>query len=60
VAKLEDAEASEAVTDIYIDRINDLDRLVERQERLFRSGVWLAFAFVALAVLAFLLQALIG
>lgn len=60
VAKLEDAEASEAVTDIYIDRINDLDRLVERQERLFRAGAWLGFGFVALAVLAFLLQALIG
>lgn len=58
-AKLEDAEASEAMADIYIDRINDLDRMVERQEHHFRSGAWLGFAFAALALLSFLLQALI-
>jgi hypothetical protein len=59
-AKLEDAEASEAMADIYIDRINDLDRMVERQERHFRSGTWLGFGYAILAILAFLLQALIG
>lgn len=59
-AKLEDSEASEAMADIYIDRINDLDRMVERQERHFRSGAWLSFAYVALAAIALLLQAIIG
>jgi hypothetical protein len=57
-AKLEDSEASEAMADIYIDRINDLDRMVERQERHFRSGAWLGLGFALLALLAFLLQAL--
>lgn len=59
-AKLADREASEAMADIYIDRINDLDRMVERQERHFRTGTWLGFGYAALAILAFLLQALIG
>lgn len=59
-AKLEDAEASRAMTDIYIDRINDLDRMVERQERHFRSGAWLSFAFAAMALLSFLLRAVLG
>lgn len=59
-AKLEDAEASRAMADIYIDRINDLDRMVERQERHFRSGAWLSFAFSAMALLSFLLRALLG
>jgi len=59
-AKLQDSEASEAMADIYIDRINDLDRMVERQERHFRSGTWLGFGYAALALTAFLLQALIG
>jgi hypothetical protein len=48
------------MADIYIDRINDLDRMVERQERHFRSGAWLGFAFAALALLSFLLRALLG
>lgn len=60
VAKLEDAEASRAMADIYIDRINDLDRMVERQERHFRSGAWLGFAFASMALLAFLLRALLA
>jgi hypothetical protein len=59
-AKLEDAEASSAMADIYIDRINDLDRMVERQERHFRSGAWLGFAFASMALLSFLLRALLG
>jgi hypothetical protein len=59
-AQEEDAEASGAMADIYIDRINDLDRMVERQESHFRSGIWLGFGYTALALLAFLLQALIG
>jgi hypothetical protein len=59
-AKLPDSEASEAMADIYIDRINDLDRMVERQERHFRSGAWLSFAYVAMALIVILLQALIG
>ena len=59
-AKLDDAEASGAMADIYIDRINDLDRMVERQERHFRSGAWLGFAYAALALVAFLLRALLG
>ena len=46
-AKLEDMEASEAMADIYIDRINDIDRMVERQERHFRSGIWLDFVYGA-------------
>lgn len=59
-AKLEDSEASEAMADIYIDRINDLDRMVERQERHFRSCAWLSFSFALLASMALLLEALIG
>jgi hypothetical protein len=58
-AMLADQEASGAMADIYIDRINDLDRMVERQERHFRAGTWLAFGFAALALLALLLQTLI-
>lgn len=59
-ARLEDMQASETMADVYIDRINDLDRMVERQERHFRSGIWLGFGYTALALLAFMLQALIG
>ena len=59
-AKLEDNEASEAMADIYIDRINDLDRMVERQEHHYRTGIWLEFAFAGLALLAFLIQSLVG
>lgn len=59
-AKLADSEASEAMADIYIDRINDLDRMVERQEGHFRSGAWLAFAFASLALVVLLMQAIIG
>jgi hypothetical protein len=58
-ATLEDQQASGAMADIYIDRINDLDRMVERQERHFRAGIWLGFGFAALALLAFLLQVLL-
>ncbi len=59
-AKLPDAEASEAMGDIYIDRINDLDRMVERQERHYRTGIWMEYAFVGIAVIALLLRGLMG
>ena len=59
-AKLADNEASEAMADIYIDRINDLDRMVEQQERHYRTGIWLQYAFVAIAVIAILLKALLS
>jgi hypothetical protein len=58
-AMLPDQEASGAMADIYIDRINDLDRMVEKQERHFRAGTWLSFGFAALALLALLLQIII-
>jgi hypothetical protein len=59
-AKLDESGASEAMADIYIDRVNDLDHLVDSQERHFRTGSWLEFGYAMLAVLAMLLQGVIG
>ena len=58
-AKLDDSGASEAMADIYIDRVNDLDHLVEAQERHYRTCCWLEFGYAILAVLSFVLQGLV-
>lgn len=55
-AELNDAQAATATADIYIDRINDLDRMVERQEGNSRSGSWLMYAFMVLAVVSVILM----
>lgn len=58
-ARQEDAQASEAMANLYIDRINDLDHLLVTQQHHFRSGTWLMFAYATVAVLAFVLQGVI-
>ena len=55
-AEMPDAQASTATADIYIDRINDLDRMVERQEGNSRSGSWLMYAFTVLAAVSMILM----
>lgn len=55
-AELPDAAGATATADIYIDRINDLDRMVERQEGNSRSGSWLMYAFMVLAVVSIILM----
>lgn len=58
-ARQEDLQASEAMANLYIDRINDLDHLLVTQQHHFRSGTWLMFAYATVAVLAFVLQGVI-
>lgn len=58
-ARQEDAQASEAMANLYIDRINDLDHLLVIQQHHFRSGTWLMFAYATVAVLAFVLQGIL-
>jgi hypothetical protein len=55
-ARQDDSQASEAMANHYIDRINDLDHLLVTQQHHFRSGTWLMFAYGTVAVLSFVLQ----
>ncbi len=55
-AELSDPAAATATADIYIDRINDLDRMVERQEGNARSGSWLMYSFMLLATISVILM----
>ncbi len=58
-ARQEDAQASEAMANLYIDRVNDLDHLLVVQQHHFRSGTWLMFAYATVAVIAFVLQGVV-
>lgn len=58
-ARQDDSQASESMSNLYIDRINDLDHLLTVQQHHFRSGTWLMFAYATVAVIAFVLQGVV-